>query len=242
MPDGSIAFEIDGRSIDFVFPEQANAKMHFENILEGKDYPPIPHALAPGYEPSFILDVGANVGATALFLRKLYPNACIHCVEPSPSNFKYLQRNVGRLEDVTCHNFGLAGADATARLYQGNSQCLQHSMYPSLEVGDAFEEIQIRNAADVVREIGSRVDFLKVDTEGAEVEIMRSLAGLLCEVDVIYYEYHSETDRRAIEAHLKDDFTMWFATGDYPHRGNRAWFNNKLASRYPLLHALKIES
>src|SRR5262249_3109434 len=43
-----------------------------------------------------------------------------------------------------------------------------------------------------------RIDILKVDVEGVEVEVLTSLADLLPEVKVLYVEYDSRTARRAI--------------------------------------------
>src|SRR5262249_12200769 len=40
-----------------------------------------------------IVDCGANIGLTALYLASAYPNARILCVEPDPANFALLQRN-----------------------------------------------------------------------------------------------------------------------------------------------------
>ena len=48
----------------------------------------------------------------------------------------------------------------------------------------------------------SHVDVLKVDTEGCEVEILESLGDRLNAVDYVLLEYHSDDDRRRLDALL----------------------------------------
>ena len=40
-----------------------------------------------------IIDAGANVGISALYYKKLYPNAEITCIEPVPQTFNNLKKN-----------------------------------------------------------------------------------------------------------------------------------------------------
>ncbi len=40
-----------------------------------------------------ILDLGANIGTSAIYFQRRFPNAHIACVEPSPGNLAMLERN-----------------------------------------------------------------------------------------------------------------------------------------------------
>ena len=49
----------------------------------------------------------------------------------------------------------------------------------------------------------SYMDVLKIDTEGSEVEILESLRPFLPYVGILMVEFHSEKDRRSIDALLE---------------------------------------
>ncbi len=52
--------------------------------------------------------------------------------------------------------------------------------------------------------------MLKVDTEGCEVAIFASLLDRLGEMKIIYLEYHSEADRRELDAMLSPTHHLYF--------------------------------
>jgi predicted O-methyltransferase YrrM len=50
------------------------------------------YALPASHSPKRILDLGANIGLSALYFHRQYPEASIACVEPAPKNFSMLSR------------------------------------------------------------------------------------------------------------------------------------------------------
>ena len=52
-------------------------------------------------EPRVVVDLGSNIGLSILFFRLRFPDAEIYGVEPDPTAFDLLQRNVGGLGGVT---------------------------------------------------------------------------------------------------------------------------------------------
>jgi hypothetical protein len=63
------------------------------------------------------------------------------------------------------------------------------------------------------------IDVLKVDTEGCELAILRSIAALLPSIPVIYLEYHSDDDRREIDRMLGDTHVVVAGHVFQIHRG-----------------------
>src|SRR4051812_29879707 len=61
-----------GQEHDFRYPDNVYMRNVVLGIFQGNEYPLV---RLPGYEPSTILDVGANVGATALYFHHAYPRA-----------------------------------------------------------------------------------------------------------------------------------------------------------------------
>src|SRR5262245_45720652 len=89
---GVLRVNVHGREFDFRYPNSVYMRNVFLGILQGKEYPILP---LPDYKPTTIVDVGANVGATAVFFHYAYPGARIYCYEPSAENYQCLAANAG---------------------------------------------------------------------------------------------------------------------------------------------------
>ena len=99
----------------------------FEEVVTGKSYP-----LQPSFgEVRTILDVGANVGAAALYFALNYPHARVLAYEPAPSSYALLVRNTRGLPRVEAFNFGLADEDRRALLYAGRQDSVTNSVHSS---------------------------------------------------------------------------------------------------------------
>jgi FkbM family methyltransferase len=237
-PIKTVRFQSNGRRFGFEYPDSGNMAAHLQKIFAGTEYPLLP---LRGYAPRLIVDVGANIGATAVFFALNYPSAKLLCYEPARENAVFLERNVAPFPQVETRTCGLAAEAAAARLYHGNSQSMQHSLYRSSETTAHYETIELRAAGIELAEIPDG-SILKLDTEGAEVPILRALAGRMSALDMIYLEYHSEEDRRAIEAMLAADFVLASSHASWPHRGSNQYVARRLTARFPELDQLRIAS
>jgi hypothetical protein len=122
---------------------------------------------------------------------------------------------------------------------------MQCSVFSSVETGSETERVTLRRARPALVEIGlggAGGAVLKLDTEGCEVPILRDLGELLNAIDLIYVEYHSEADRRAIDALLAERFMLATATARYPHRGLNLYVAETLAAAFPALHSLRMDT
>lgn len=127
---------------------------------------------APG-----IIDVGANIGMFALRMKQLYPAARILCFEPSPDNFARLQATVrrNRLADVACFPEAVAGSRRTARLFLHPRSHAAHSLRADAPGDGRSLEVSCIDLPSALARLGRRCDLLKLDCEGAEHEIVKSL-------------------------------------------------------------------
>jgi FkbM family methyltransferase len=226
---------IGGRDISFVYPDSGNASMHFRNILAGTDYAPLSKWWT--FNPSVIVDIGANVGATAFCFRQRYPDTNIYCFEPAAQNLTYLHRNVANLHGVSVLPFGLYGEDRKTELFHGNVQCLQHSIFKSPEVNSSdAETITLHDAFESLKDILVGRAILKIDTEGCELPILKRIHPLLPNVDIIYLEYHHEEQRRLIDQ-LLPTYSILAATAKNLHRGNIMYGSKRLVDEHPQLDA-----
>jgi hypothetical protein len=104
---------------------------------------------------------------------------------------------------------------------------MQNSIHPSIEVAEAnSEEIELVEAREALKDKVGPASILKVDTEGCELEILKNLEPYFHDFSLIYLEYHSETDRREIDALLAPTHSLLFSNAIQLHRGNVTYIAN----------------
>jgi len=147
---------------------------------------------------SVAVDVGANIGFISALLSKLCGSSGrIHSFEPSPTTFAKLKEVVARnnFSNVTLHNAGCGEFPAEMDLHltesSGNSSLraeaanlsgLRQKQRVRIEVLDEFLAPHI-----------SRLDFLKIDTEGFEDQVLKGSRGLIRRFQpVVYIELSAE--------------------------------------------------
>ena len=76
--------------------------------------------------PPVIIDAGANVGLSAVFYANRFPNARIIAIEPEPSNYEMLKRNVVPYSNVTPVQAALWKENGPLRLFDtgGREYCI----------------------------------------------------------------------------------------------------------------------
>ena len=215
---------------DFCFPDEGNAATHIHDILTGNVYKPVQ---LKDFTPTRIIDIGANVGASAIYFHSQYPNAQVTCFEPSTKNFRYLTQNLQDINHITLNPFGLSDTTKITTLFQGKTQCLQYSIFKNIEVSESGEQIQLKAAFDEVKEIIENQTVIKIDTEGCEFPILNSINTLFNQLQVIYLEFHSEKDRIRIDDLLNQTHGLWNASVKHPHRGDVCYLHRSLWENNP---------
>ncbi len=147
------------------------------------------------------LDVGANVGYYTGILLQQFPTAFIHAFEPHPRNYSRLLGNAFPAQRAKCHNIALGESKGSLILYDHADQDgTQHaSLYEA-----TFTEFHGRVAAttevpvETLDEVAARegityIDFLKIDTEGHELAVLRGASRLLEEskIGLIQFEFNA---------------------------------------------------
>ena len=215
---------------DFCFPDEGNAATHIHDILTGNVYKPVQ---LKDFSPTRIIDIGANVGASAIYFHSQYPNAQVTCFEPSTKNFHYLTQNLQDINHITLNPFGLSDTTKITTLFQGKTQCLQYSIFKNTEVSESGEQIQLKAAFDEVKEIIENQTVIKIDTEGCEFQILNSIKTFFNQLQVIYLEFHSEKDRIRIDNLLNQTHGLWNASVKHPHRGDVCYLHRSLWENNP---------
>jgi FkbM family methyltransferase len=191
----------DGATIDFACADTFTSRWVCNEILAGKTYPYLPFV----DDVRVVFDVGANVGAASVHFARHYPTATVHAFEPGSEAWGYLAGNVAAWPNVEAHRFGLHRADQTVPFYKGDGDSILGSVFRRSVNTDDTETVELRAAGPWAAANGiDRIDLLKVDVEGCEIDVLDSLGPLLAGVKVLYVEYDSRQARRDI-ARLVDD-------------------------------------
>lgn len=137
------------------------------------DFPPL-----PANNP-VIIDVGANTGLFTIRMKQMYPNSHIYCFEPFSSNYDQLKRNleISQFKDVNIFNKGIGGTARKEKLFIHSKNIGGHSLYQEASSSEKYIEIdliEIRNILNMLE--GKNCDLLKLDCEGAEHEIIKSMS------------------------------------------------------------------
>lgn len=123
------------------------------------------------------IDVGANIGYyTALASRLVGPAGKVFAFEPDPNNFDLLAKNAqhNSLENSLIVNAALSADTSPGKLYLSPDNCGDHQIY----AGDVQREhipVALLNGSDFLQQHIASGDFIKVDTQGAEVGVIKGL-------------------------------------------------------------------
>jgi FkbM family methyltransferase len=237
-PAERASFTMHNQEFTVTYPAGDFMREIVRAVLEGREYPAL---RLPDGPPAVIVDIGANVGATAVYFRASYPGARILCYEPSPENFVWLSANTRSLPGVEAYPYGLFDRETECQLFSGESQCAQHSIVPNAGTTSRYERVRLRNASEEMRDRGvTEISLLKVDTEGCELPILRNLLAGVRRIDTVAVEYHSEEDRRAIDGLLAERFLLLHAATEGLHQGRVTYLSRDIVRRHPELEALRI--
>ena len=190
-----IKFTHNQESYDFYYPINGKRQTRgFKNILTGKTYPLIKK------NPKLILDVGANLGSTSMFFAINYPKAKIFSFEPTEMNFRWLQKNTEIFQNITRIKKGAYFKDTKAKIYLDSESGGRNSIYKNWTKSERYETVELINFGKFLRtnNLIEKIDILKIDTEGCEVDILTSIEQHLKNIQVIYLEYHTSSDEQKI--------------------------------------------
>lgn len=141
-----------------------------------------------------IIDGGANVGLATLYWKKRWPEAEIVAFEPDPQVFEVLKWNCRKhgLSDVTLIQKGLWSEETTLRFHPDGADAGHvgevHDEESSNASGDEVVTIPVVRLADYLHR---PINFLKLDIEGAETEVLIDCQDVLTNVECLFVEYHS---------------------------------------------------
>lgn len=175
------------------------------------------HLLVPefsGKKAKLIIDLGANEGFYTLKVKQNNPKCKIIAVEPNPYAFKILKKNVksNNLKDIILVNKAVTARDEkisfeiVPEVSAIGAKDIRLQKRPWLNE-ERIEKITVEGISlpNLCKKNGiDKVDILKIDVEGAEMEILKSSKSLLKNIKRIVVEWHTEKLRDEIKDFLKE--------------------------------------
>jgi FkbM family methyltransferase len=122
-----------------------------------------------------IVDIGANVGIISFYFAKRFPNAKIYSYEPHPINYANLIRGIeaNGLTNVFPFNKAvLDNSDSGIEIYLNRENSGASSVFHSTEDSAFVDTITLEEI--VAEHQIEKIDFLKIDCEGSEFEILEN--------------------------------------------------------------------
>ncbi len=137
-----------------------------------------------------IIDCGANIGLSAIYFKQLYPESHVIAFEPDKKIFQILEKNIRK--------FKLSNVELINKAIWNSKTNLEFMA----EGADAGRIVHIKSEWDSYQVPTARlrdylkqpIDLLKLDIEGAEVEVIRDCQEMLFNVNNLFVEYHSFTN------------------------------------------------
>lgn len=140
-------------------------------------------------ESPLIYDCGANIGTSVLYFKQLFPNSKIKAFEADEKIAAVLKENIGHLKDVELLQNAVWIND---EMLTFNSEGADGgSLVGSFDNKQQVKALRLKNLLENDEEI----DFLKMDIEGAESEVIKDCADSLGNVKNVFIEYHSFKNR-----------------------------------------------
>ncbi len=134
---------------------------------------------------SYIIDCGANIGLSIIYLKTRFPQARILAFEPDETNFKLLEENIRTFgfSDVILKKEAVWTENTTLRFSESGT--MSSKIDQSGNTG--LKTVRATRLKDLMNE---PIDFLKLDIEGAEYAVLNDIHPVLSMVKSLFVEYH----------------------------------------------------
>lgn len=134
-----------------------------------------------------ILDIGANIGQFIVAVKSFYPEAVIYSCEPDEDVFKILKKNALNYKNVKVYNYGLSNKSGQSVFYKSE----EFSEWSGLKPLDGHKysktQIDLRQGDQLFKSI-KLIDLIKIDVEGAELEVLKGMKNIISRSKYILLE------------------------------------------------------
>ena len=176
----------------FYFPSLAYFEGLFTEIFFKETY-----YLVPTQEPIQVIDCGANIGMSLLYIKTRAPHARVMCFEPNPAARAVLEKNIeanGWGKDVRVFPYALGKEKGTTEFFVEDNVTTSSGGSVASHLGKRGRALNsyMVEVDTLSHYIDGPVDLLKIDIEGGEFDVLEELIAhnKLQYVAQVQLEYH----------------------------------------------------
>ena len=153
------------------------------------------------YDIKTVFDVGANFGNYSIMIKEKFPHTIIYAFEPHPKSFSILKTNTSKYENLFIYNVAIGnpvnGAE-TIKLYDySNNDGSEHAsvlpdtfLYSWNTTDIIAHEVELISLNDFCGTNNiTEIDFLKIDTEGFELDVLKGIQEMLDKNSVKFIQF-----------------------------------------------------
>lgn len=164
----------------------------YKEIFEGNIYKFNPINTNP-----IILDCGSNMGLSVLYFSKNYPNSQIIAFEPDAAVIPFIEKNIvsQEINNVVLHKKAVWIEETELKFFTDNGLGGRVGLEYKDQNAIVIQAVRLRDY------LNQPIEFLKIDIEGAEFQVLNDCKDVLHNVNHLFVEYHSFYDE---QQHLDD--------------------------------------
>jgi FkbM family methyltransferase len=144
-------------------------------------------------------DIGANIGHLSILMAKKAKNGLVISLEPSPRIFSYLLDNIqiNRLKNIIPLNLAISEENGIKEFFTFTYADDQSALVVDKDWKSEKYKVATLRLDELLKILRiSKIDFLKIDVEGAELLVLKSLGKHIDGVKYIWFEFNEENYRK----------------------------------------------
>lgn len=125
-----------------------------------------------------VLDIGANIGFYAGILSKIVgEKGKVVCFEPDTTNFEHLKKSTAGIHNIVMENKAVGPKTEKLKIYTSKNLNVDHRTYKPDDYDAEFEidAISIDDYFNITNSNNCRIDFIKMDIQGFEMQAMQGM-------------------------------------------------------------------
>jgi FkbM family methyltransferase len=165
-------------------------------------------------ENSQVLDIGSHLGYFTCIAGKLAANGTVNAFEVDPKCLLLIKKNVEKnnLKNITVNHLAVSDKNETIRIP------VEEKPNPGLVINSgtqkSYIEVKSISIDDFIEQKNIQPDFIKIDVEGAEWNVLKGMKNLLKQDNlVLLIEIHAQKLKKFFNADYKDCIDMLLQNG-----------------------------
>lgn len=124
-----------------------------------------------------MLDVGANIGVWSLFLARHFPESKIVSIEANPATFDILTDHIelNGYTNIELHQCGVGYRPGVLPLHLNKTGNRGGDSFVHSEKRSDAIDVPIKRLSDIISADGPEIEFMKIDIEGMELDVLRDM-------------------------------------------------------------------